>query len=172
VAWLLGWAGLYLASPSGAGLFPVWVAGLGIAALFAGAIVVSTVHGVRAGRGIAGRSKEAGALYGWSWTLAFAALTAVNVGVTQLGVSSEVTTLLWSGSTLVLAGGCSMAGAAMCRDRLQYGTGAWMLISGALSVFVGTPGNFLVLSLAGGGGYLVAAGLFALRGTRRAEVTV
>jgi hypothetical protein len=37
----------------------------------------------------------------------------------------------------------------------------WMLIVGAASVFAGAPGNFAVLSLAGGGGFLAAAALYA-----------
>ena len=38
------------------------------------------------------------------------------------------------------------------------------MITGAASVYVGVPGNFLVLSLAGGGGFLVQAGYYAWRG--------
>ena len=49
------------------------------------------------------------------------------------------------------------------KDRFQYGFGMWMLMSGACSVFADVPGNFAVVSLAGGGGLLLAAAYFALR---------
>jgi hypothetical protein len=42
-----------------------------------------------------------------------------------------------------------------------------MLVSSAGSVFAGVPGNFAVVSLAGGGGLLLAAGYFALHYPRR-----
>ncbi|MGH3631879.1 MAG: hypothetical protein ACRDRL_31120, partial [Sciscionella sp.] len=52
------------------------------------------------------------------------------------------------------------------RDTVQYALGVWMLITAAGSVFAGMPGDFLVLALAGGGGFLVQAGYyqFARRG--------
>ncbi len=76
---------------------------------------------------------------------------------------------MWSGSLLVLVGVLFLAGATLHRDRVQYGLGAWMLLTGAGSVFAGVPGNFAVLSLAGGGGLLAAAGYFTLqRRTARA----
>lgn len=43
------------------------------------------------------------------------------------------------------------------RDPVHYGLGIWMLAVAASSVFAGVPGNFAVLALAGGGGFLVAA---------------
>jgi hypothetical protein len=54
----------------------------------------------------------------------------------------------------------------MWQDRVQYGLGAWMLVTGASSVLAGVPGNFAVVSLAGGGGLLLAAGYFVLRPPR------
>ena len=38
-----------------------------------------------------------------------------------------------------------------------------MMVTAAVSVMVGVPGNFAVLSLAGGGGLLLTAGYFMLR---------
>lgn len=44
--------------------------------------------------------------------------------------------------------------------------GVWVLVTDAVSVFAGTPANYVVLAVAGGGGFLVAAAWFALRRSR------
>jgi len=166
-AYLLGFGSIFLTYPSAS---PVRMPG-GLAAaitgvLFATAFVVSVVNGTRAGRGVRGPSRVVGAMYGWSWTLGFCALAAVNIGVTRLGLSDEAATLLWSGSSLLLVGVLYLAGGALWQDRFQYGLGVWMLVTGAGSVLAGVPGNFAVLALAGGGGLLLTAGYFRLRPPR------
>jgi hypothetical protein len=168
-AYLLGFGSIFLTYPT---LFPLRLPGAVAAVitgvLFAAATTISVVTGVRAGRGLRGPSQAAGAMYGWSWTLGFCALTAVNIGVTRLGLPDDAVTLLWSGSSLLLVGVLYLAAGAMWQDRFQYGLGVWMLVSAAFSVFAEVPGNFAVVSLAGGGGLLLAAGYFALRHPRPA----
>jgi hypothetical protein len=163
-AYLLGFGSIFLTYPTVLpwqlpGVLAAVVAGV----LFAVATFSSVVTGVRAGRGMRGPSQAAGAMYGWSWTLGFCALTVVNVGVNRLGLPDDAVTLLWSGSSFVLVGVLYLAGGALWQDKFQYGLGVWMLVSGAGSVLAGVPGNFAVVSLAGGGGLLLAAGYFALR---------
>src|SRR6201991_2309959 len=74
--------------------------------------------------------------------------------------------LLWSGTSLLLTGTLSLAGGMLWQDRLQYGFGVWIIVSGGASVLVGVPGNFLVLCLAGGGGFLVASLVYFVRELR------
>ena len=163
-AYLLGFGSVFLTYPSAVPLrLPAGVAAVIIGVLFPTAIVVSVVNGTRAGRGVRGPSRMVGAMYGWSWTLGFGAMYAVNIGVTRLGLPADAVTLLYSGSALVLVGVLYLAGGALWQDRFQYGLGVWMLVTGAGSVLAGVPGNFAVLSLAGGGGLLLAAGYFTLR---------
>jgi hypothetical protein len=166
-AYLLGFGAIYLTYPTAAPFrLPGAVAAVILGVSFAAAVVTSVVTGTRAGRGVRGPSRAAGAMYGLSWTLGFAALTAVNLGVTRAGLPDDAATLLWSGSSLLLVGVLYLAGGALWQDRFQYGLGVWMLVSGAASVLAGVPGNFAVVSLAGGGGLLLAAGYFALRHPR------
>jgi hypothetical protein len=166
-AYLLGFGSILLTYPT---LFPLRLPGTAAAVitavLFSAATVISVVTGTRAGRGVRGPSRVVGAMYGWSWTLGFCALAAVNIGVTRLGLPADAVTLLWSGSSLLLVGVLYLAGGALWQDRFQYGLGVWMLLTGAGSVLVGVPGNFAVLSLAGGGGLLLTAGYFTLRPPR------
>jgi hypothetical protein len=165
-AYLVGFGSIFLTYPTGLPLrLPGVVAAVIIGVLFAAATVLSVVTGVRAGRGLRGPSQAAGAMYGWSWTLGFCALTVVNVGVTRLGLPDDAVTLLWSGSSLLLVGVLYLAGGALWQDWFQYGLGVWIVLSGACSVLAGVPGNFAVVSLAGGGGLLLAACYFTLRPT-------
>jgi hypothetical protein len=163
-AYLLGFGSIFLTFPTALPWrLPGTVAALITGVLFVAATISSVVTGVRAGRGLRGPSQAAGAMYGWSWTLGFCALTVVNVGVTRIGLPDDAVTLLWSGSSLLLVGVLYLAAGALWQDKFQYGLGVWMLVSGAGSVLAGVPGNFAVVSLAGGGGLLLAAGYFALR---------
>ena len=166
-AWLVGFGAVYLASPQGPGPYlPTWAAGVLLALLFAVAIAVSVVQGAWRGRGVEGPSRRVGAMYGWSWPLAFGGLYAVNIGLIHQGLPSSVGPLLWSGSSLLVVGLLYLAGGMIWADRVQYGLGAWTLITGAASVSAGVPANFAVLSLAGGGGFLVAAALAWARARR------
>jgi hypothetical protein len=164
LAYLLGFGAIFLTYPTALPVrLPGAVAGVLIGVLFAAATVTSIVMGARSGRGLRGPSRAAGAMYGWSWTLGFCTLAAVNGGVSRLGLPDDAETLLWSGSSLLLVGVLYLAAGALFQDRFQYGLGVWMLVSSACSVYAGVPGNFAVVSLAGGGGLLLAAGYFALR---------
>jgi len=166
-AYLLGFGAIFLTYPTAVAVrLPAAVAIAITVVLFASAVVITAVTGARAGRGLRGPSQAAGAMYGWSWGLGFCALGVVNTGVTRLGLPDDAVTLLWSGSSLLLVGVLYLGGGALFQDRFQYGLGAWMLLSGAVSVFAGVPGNFAVVALAGGGGLLLAAGYFALRPPR------
>ena len=120
------------------------------------------------GRGVQGPSRTAGARYGWSWLLAFAGVSALNIGLSQHGLPASLAPLLWPGSAAVVAGVLYLAGGVLFADRVQYGLGAWMLAVGAGSVLAAWPANFAVLALAGGGGFLAAA-VFILARARRAR---
>lgn len=168
-AYLLGFGSIFLTYPTA---FPVRLSGVVAAVitavLFAVAMVVTVAVGTRAGRGVRGPSQAAGVMYGWSWTLGFVGLGAVNSAVTRAGLPPDAVTLLWSGSSLLLVGVLYLTGGALWQDRFQYGLGVWMLLTGAGSVLAGVPGNFAVVSLAGGGGLLLAAAYFVVRHPRPA----
>ncbi|MFB9904883.1 hypothetical protein [Allokutzneria oryzae] len=150
--WLVGWTLMFLAAPTGPELLPLWLAGTLFGALVVGSIALSIVVGVRAGRGIEGQSRVSGALHGWTWTLGFWALTAINVGFTvKLDVSTDVIALLWTTGPLMIMGLLTMVGAAHRRSVPEYVAGVWLLLAAALSVYIGVPANLLVLGVAGGG---------------------
>jgi hypothetical protein len=160
-AYLIGWGAFYLA---GEGHLPTVVAGILTGVLIVGSMVFSAWFGIHSNRGVRGPSQVTGAMYGWSWLLSFGALVAINVGLQNTGLSENQVTLLWSGSAFVVIGVQYLASGTLFQSWPHYAVGGWMLISGAASVYVGVPDNYLVLALAGGGGFLVQAAYFAWRG--------
>jgi hypothetical protein len=170
VAWLAGFGAFYLASSGGPEIVPTWVAGVVLGLAFSAAMATSVGHDVRRLRGIEGPSRKVRRMYGWAWLVSLAGLYAVNISLVRQGLPSNLGPLVWSGDALLVVGLLYLAGGIIWSDWVQYGLGVWTLVTGAASVSVGVPGNFAVLSLAGGGGFLVAAALaFARsRGTRPA----
>ena len=165
VAWgltyLVGFGGFYLALR---GAVPMSLAGVVLGVLGATALVLPIVLGVRASRGMRGPSRTIGAMYGTAWGLSFGANAVVQSSLQQqLAVSPEVTSLMWTSSSLTVAGLMYLAGAMLWRDAPQYLLGAWMLASAAGSVLAGVPGNFLVLAFAGGGGMLALSAYYTIR---------
>ena len=102
-------------------------------------------------------------MYGLGWALALAGLFAVNRGLAHQGLPADLRPLVSSGTSLLVVGLLYLTTGIVWRDRVQYGLGAWTPLVGAGSVSAGFPANFAVLSLAGGGGFLVAAGLLHVR---------
>lgn len=162
VVWLFGFGLVYVSAPP-TSLIPMWVAAVITVAGFAGAMAYSAVYGIRTSRGVRGPSRLVGAMYGWSWMIAFGGLTVVNTALIRLGLDTELIPLLWSGTSLMLTGLMYLAGGMLWQSKLQYGLGVWIIACGAASVLAGGPHNFLVLSLAGGGGFLVASLVFLVR---------
>lgn len=153
--WALSASTFYLALPDG----PEWIsrsAAIVVVSVATGVgFVVSTVLGVRASRAVRGPSRSAGAWYGWAWLLGFAAVAAMNVGLTSQGLPEDTVALLWSGTALISIGTLTLAAAASHRDRVGFGLGLWLLAGGVLSVLVGVPHNYLVLGIVGGSGMIL-----------------
>ncbi|GAA3436042.1 hypothetical protein [Kutzneria kofuensis] len=146
---------------------PAAVAGVVLGVLGAIALVLPIVQGVRASRGMRGPSRTIGAMYGTAWGVAFAANAVVQSALQrELMTSWDVTSLMWTASSLAVVGLMYLAGGMLWRDVPQYALGVWMLVSAAGSVLAGVPGNFLVLAFAGGGGMLVLAAYHAIRRPR------
>jgi hypothetical protein len=167
LAWLLGFAALWTTGSSSAPvrLAPP-VAGTVLGVLMLAALVVTLVHTVRQQRGVRGEDDLRGALYGWTWFVSFAALTAVLITLGRRGVDPALLDLLWPALSCLLVAVLYMMGAAVWRDVHMFALGAWFAVCVVAGVLVGTPGTFAVMSLAGGGGFLLAAVWFALRGRR------
>jgi hypothetical protein len=152
LGYLVGFGGVWLAIR---GVLPD---GVVPALLVVAAVVPALSTGItlgRSNRGLAGPSRRIRTLFGWTWLLGFAALCAINLRLTALGVPGPTLSLIWSGSALLVVGLLYLAGGALWNHVPQYVLGVWTLATAVATVFVGYPSNFLVLALAGGGGFVV-----------------
>jgi hypothetical protein len=163
-AWIVGWGFTYVTVQPGVAI-PGWVAGaIVVPLLFLGAMAYTAYVNIRAGRGIRGPTRTVGAMYGYGWSLSSIGLMVIDIRITQFqALSSDQVSLLWSGTWLLLTGVMYLAGGMVWQDKLMYGLGAWMIVSAALSVLVGYPHNFLVLTICGGGGFLLGATIYFVR---------
>jgi hypothetical protein len=156
VAWFIGFGVAYLAHGPDR-VLPGWLGPTVPSVLIVAAFLASTGYAVRADAGITGPSRTSRAMYGASWSLGFGCLTVVNIALVHRGMVGDLAILVWSASSLLLAGVLQLAGGTLWRDRVLFATGAWTMISATGAVLAGVPGNFLVLSLAGGGGFALLA---------------
>ncbi len=172
IAWLLGFTVFWMAASATS---PIEVPMAGAALFFFGcmavAVAVTTTHIGRRVVGVRGGSSTVGAMYGWSWFLAFATLTAIMQGAFRNGLSDDTTGLLWSVLSGLVVGVLYLAGGALWQDWSQFGLGAWILISSAVGALAGYPAVYLVMAVGGGGGFLLAALYFVVRRRGTPETT-
>ncbi len=172
IAWVAGFGALWLID----GLAPAFslpapVAVTIFVALLGAAIALSTVLGIRSGRGVRGTSGDAftGAAYGATWMIGSLAVAGLGQGLIANGMSSALAGLYYPAAFVIFSGVMYMLSAAIWRAAPMLVLGVWMLVVGVAAPFFGAPTHYLVLALAGGGGLLLlsAASFVHLAGLRR-----
>lgn len=163
LAWLIGF-GLYWLEATGRLTVDKAVLDVVFFVLLAGAGVTTSVVTTRAVSGIGGPGSLAGAYYGLSWIFGLGAFSLLMGAFTRAGADAELMSLLSSSIAVLVVGLLYCAGAAIWRSQAQFRLGAWILVVVVVAAWLGLPEHYLVLSLAGGGGLLAAAGLSSLNG--------
>lgn len=166
VAWLVGYLALYLTAEghlpggsSGPGglLLPATWAYIVFAALIWTAVAVTIVYSIRVGSGVRGVSARTGAMYGWSWFIAFAGMGTIIGGLVNLGASDEIVSLMSNSLACLVVGIMYLAGGTFWQDTRQYILGIWIILVAVVALYAGLPGAFLVMAVLGGGGFLLGA---------------
>lgn len=157
-AWLVGFGVTYLAFGHGGSspLVPAWAAVVVVGLANAVAITAGLGQTIRRNLGIEGGSWDAMRMYMWAWPIAFAGGYAADAGLQYQGLPVHLAPLLWPGTAAGVCGVLYLAGGLFFHDKIHYALWAWILAATAGSMFAGVPGNFTVLALAGGAGFLVA----------------
>ncbi|MBH0084070.1 hypothetical protein [Salinibacterium sp. SWN167] len=170
IAWLIGFGLLWAAAQSGSSWIsvPLVPASVAFAVLIGGAIVISTILGIRISTGVQGNSTFAGTVYGLSWLVASTGFSTVGAGLIQNGLSPELASLYFPAVFGIMAGMIYFLGAALWQEKSQLVLGSILLVAGAISPFFGAPTNNVVMALVGGGSMLIAAIVFALHLRRMA----
>lgn len=135
--------------------------------LIAAATVFTIVHSVTRTAGTRGVSARTGAMYGWSWMLGFVCYGFVLGGLARAGASTEVMALASNAFACIVVGLLYLGGAVAFDSRGLFVLGVWILVTAAAATFAGLPFTYLVMALAGGGGFLVMAGVEHVLRVRR-----
>lgn len=133
----------------------------------AAAVALTIVHTVRRTGGTRGPSARAGAMWGWGWCLGFVTYPLVVGGIGRAGASDEVIGLVANALSCVIVGLMYIGGAALFGELRLYLLGVWILLIGGAATVAGMPGTYLVMCLAGGGGFLVMFVVEAVLTARR-----
>lgn len=155
VAWTVGFLALWGASDASPVAIPPVTAGILFTVLMVAGIVVSAIIGSRTGAGIRGPQRAQGMIYGITWAVACTAVPILSGALFRAGMTDAVAALFFPAAYSIVVGILYLFGAALFSDRSMIVIGGWILLVGVVAPYVGTPGNYLVMALAGGGAFLV-----------------
>ena len=161
LAWLIGFGVLFLRFGPDGRVFvdlPEWLPLALLAVLMIAAGLSSGILGARSSRDLHGPSSSQGAMYGITWSAAYTGVSVVLSQVTEFLPPAQQN-LMWSGASVALAGALHMAGGAVFNNRPLFLLGAWIGAVNVIGVLIGPGWHALIVSIAGGGGMLVAGAL-------------
>ena len=141
---------------------PSWLPLAVLYALLVGAGIVSGVAGHRATSGVSGHSAERGAMYGWSWFIAFAGFGVLGSRF-ESHLPADQFGLLMGALPVFITGILYMSGGAVWRERGQFAFGVWLSAVNAVGVVAGPGWHSLVVSVLGGGAMLATGAWLRLR---------
>jgi hypothetical protein len=153
LAWLIGYLAMW-STARDTGTPAPW-AGWVLAGCIVGATGLTVVHSVTRTSGTRGASARVGAMYGWTWFLAFMAYGVLLGAIGDAGASTEVQAIAANGFACVIVGLLYLAGGMLFEELRMYAIGGWMLVTAVLAAFAGMPNTYFVIAVAGGGGFLV-----------------
>jgi hypothetical protein len=157
-AWLIGFGLLFLRHGPQEQVrwnMPAWLPLATLFALMIFAYVLSAIAGARAGRQTRGESSTKGLMYGLTWFAAFGSNGVIASHFANLLPDPEKG-LLWASVSVGTVAVLYMAGAAIWKAPDLFMLGCWLTLSNVGGVIAGPGWHSLVISLAGGGGLIVA----------------
>ncbi|WP_437518573.1 ABC transporter permease [Sorangium sp. So ce1099] len=149
---------------------PSWLPMMLLGAGLAVGTVYATIAAARAQRGASKSDALSGKLVGASWVSAFTALFLAITGLAYTLDMPDLQPMLWPTGSGLIVGLIYVSEGAVHRNLLHYGLGTWLALISTAALFLGTPGLFWVLAIAGGGGYAVATVLEPRRLDRARKV--
>ncbi|MDO5053088.1 MAG: hypothetical protein Q4E05_09390 [Pseudoclavibacter sp.] len=160
LVYLLGGLVVWAAHPEGAARHGLpalpqssWIVAAGLLVL---GVVGSVTLSVRMGTGRRGPSASAGAMYGWSWSIAMLGTWLYGQALARgSGLGAGLLGELYPTSFLFTAAVVYLVGAAVWRSGWQFAQGATLIAVTILGAAAGVPDVYLVLGALGGGCLLV-----------------
>ncbi|GAA3347536.1 hypothetical protein GCM10020358_62700 [Amorphoplanes nipponensis] len=158
LAWLVGFGVFFLRFGPGGRVYVDMPDFLPLTVLLAAitlAGIVTGFVGARAGRQVSGPTSRQGAMYGFTWSVAFIGMAVLLSRVSELLPVPDAN-LLWAGAMVALTGALHMAGGALWNDRVLYVLGISISVVNVVGIALGPGWHALVVAVLGGGGMLVA----------------
>jgi hypothetical protein len=153
LAWLIGYLAMWFSARATG--HPEGWAGWVLAGCIVGAVGFTIVHSVTRTAGLRGTSSRVGAMYGWTWFLGFTVFGVMLGAMGDAGASYDVMAIAANGFACLIVGLLYIAGGMLFEEVRMYAVGVWMLVTAGLAAFAGMPNVYLVMAVAGGGGFLV-----------------
>jgi hypothetical protein len=153
VAWLCGFLSIWLMDSGVRGItLPTWLGWTIFAVLFAAAVVLSAVLGIRSGRGIRSNSANAftGTVYGISWAVSILGINAFGAALLTHGMTAQLADLFYPSAYTLVVGIMYLAAAAIWRVGQMVVAGVVLVVLAAGAGFFGHPTNYLVFAIVGG----------------------
>jgi hypothetical protein len=153
IAWLCGFLSIWLMDAGVRGFtLPTWLGWTIFAVLFAAAVVVSAVLGIRSGRGIRSNSANTftGTVYGISWVVSILGVNAFGAALLTHGMTAQLADLFYPSAYTLVVGIMYLAAAAIWRVGQMVVAGAVLIVLAAGAGFFGHPTNYLVFAIVGG----------------------
>lgn len=172
-AWVIGFGVYFLRFGPGDRVFldmPSWIPLTLLLVLFMAAGIFTGWFGARLSKDVKGPSSRQGAMYGITWSVAYAGMSVV-LSTTNGLLDDPHASMLWAGVMVAVTGVMHMAGGAIWNDRTLYALGLWTNGVNIVGVIAGPGWHALILALLGGGGMLLAGTLQWLR-LRRLDSSV
>lgn len=136
---------------------PLWVPLLLLAIGVVGGMTAAMRAGGRVQSG-AGKDELLGEkLLGTAWATGFIALALGITGLANTHGMSDLQNLLWPTASVFLVGLINIGEGAVRRNVTHYNLGSWLALVSTAALFFPVPVAFWVLSLGGGGAYVLAA---------------
>ncbi len=160
LAWFLGLGGMWLSVRDQQPYRePSTLSQIVLGVLLFAALMVTMIVVVRASRGVEGTSSLQGRIYGLSWPIGFAALFAIEGALAEHGASDEVLGVIGVTGPILVTALIYLVASALWIDWSMFALGVWMALVAAVGAWTGPVTALLIGALAGGGGFLLAAGL-------------
>lgn len=120
-------------------------------------IVSSILLSISVSVGVRGDSAFQGAVYGWTWMLAFATVFFIASRIGQVSTSQPYTGMLVNALAVLVVGMMYMSGGALWRDKPMLVLGIWFLVVDVVSLIAGPNGFITVYLTLGVAGFYLAA---------------
>lgn len=172
VAWFVGYLTIHLTGTLFGGPGWAWIV-FGVVMMLA--LLYTVVVYARSQSGMRGPTRTVGTLYSVAWVIAFTSIFLFAGRIAELieaaGVPAaqlqEIHSVLMNLLVCLVIGVIYMVGNALWRSPVEWALGAWIIAVAVAATLAPFEWVFLIMAVAGGGGFLLGAAVLHFRGNRR-----